>query len=275
MNRPTPNIHRHRYFRFTLCAAVFGCLIINPGIAAADSDCVFEFNKAYSTSNEGVELMQLAQQYAAAEHFEEAKSGYQNAIKTLQAAVEHYQNLPKIVFDCSPANLTIARNNIRIAEENIARAQESLSGMDCVRELAKLEEISQLASDYYHKSGDMLSAKTAADDALKFAAGIEDSNICIGSYSDNLNAQKAYANRIADSLRARAQYDTCDAAIRQTLNSEAAAKKTAYSGDREKIRASWQSVVKQTDDALQFEGCQKEQISRLRKLRQSALDRLK
>lgn len=274
MNRSSCDKPYTLSLRLALCIAALACLVTTAGVAE-ETDCLFEFNKAYSTNKEGIELIQLARQHAVAEQFEEAKTQYQNAIKTLQAAVEHYQNLPKIVFDCSPANLTIARNNIRIAEENIARAQESLSGMDCVRELAKLEEISRLASDYYHKNGDMLSAQATADDALKFAIEIEDSNICIGSYRDNLNAQKAYASRIADSLRARAQYETCDAAIRQTLASESAARKTAFSDDREKTRAAWQTVVKQTDDGLQLKGCQKEQVSRLRKLRQSAIDRLK
>ena len=255
---------------------VFAFFLLTPFVVnAQESDCLYEFNKAYANNEYGTEQIQTAQEHVAANQFESAKTHYRKAIDILQEAIKQYENLPKVALDCSPANLTIAKNNIRIAQGNLQLANEALLGIDCFAEIGKLEELSLLASDYYYKHNDPESAKIAAEDALQYAETIKEKNICVGSYKESLDAQIKYARQINDSLKARAQYDRCEQGLTATLTAESKAKQSSLTGDKTKMRNSWSEVVSQADKALQDGSCRPDQRSQLQSLKQRASDKLK
>ena len=268
----THALESNRFLSFVFAVTL---LTTASSVFAQETDCLYEFNKAYANNEYGTELIQAAQRYLAENQFDPAKTHYQKAIETLKQTIQQYENLPKVAFDCSPANLTIAKNNIRIAQDNLRLANESLLGIDCYAEIGKLEELSGLASDYYYKHNDPVSAQTAAQDALNFGETIKEQNICIGSYRENLDAQIKYAQKVFDSLKTRESYDKCEQDLASVLTAESRAKQTALTGDKTQMRNAWSEVYALANKALQSQGCQAIQRSQLQSIRKRADDKIK
>lgn len=234
------------------------------------TECLFEFNKAYSWSEAGLEQLRTAQSRVAEGHTDSAAEHYRRSVDLLQKSIEHYRDLPELAFDCSAANLSIARNNLRIARDNVQHAQEEFAGLDCLKALDELESLSSLASEYYHRHRDPASARQSAADALALADAIEHDGLCTGDYAADLAARRDYARQIADALETRGRYDRCMELVKQAAADYDRARQSAGAN-----RAAWQQVVQTADQALQSGACDEPYRKELQTVRSRALEKLK
>lgn len=235
-----------------------------------DSECLFEFNKAYATNESGIQQLDLAQQYVTENRYPDAAVQYQLAISLLQQSIDHYNKLPTLALDCSAANISIAQNNARLALENLEWAKTLNSGLDCVKAIDELESLSSLASKYYYEQRDPVAARNTINDALLMAAQIENDGICPGEYAELLNEQTRYAQTVANALQNRSRFDRCADSIKAADAAERLAQKAASVKNTSQARLNWQQVQKHAGDGLNAEVCDGLYLKRLQNLKINA-----
>lgn len=252
----TPLRPRNRPARVGGAALLILCLTA-AGAAAEEvsTECLFEFNRAYSWNQSGKEQLNLAQQQAAQLNVEAARERYEQAVTLLERSIEQYEQLPELAFDCSPANLSIARNNIRMARQNLKRARESLSGLGCLKSLDELDSLTDLASEYYYERSDPASARQSAEDAVAFAESVDQQGICTGDYRETLVEQTRYARQVADSLRQRSRYDRCVRLLEQAGRSHETARQTRSTSKRQASLQAWRKALQASETAANSGHC--------------------
>ncbi len=268
-----------RFIRPYLQAALLGGVLLlqsftSPGIAD-ESDCIFEFNKAFTTNQAGLEALDVARQYYSESQYEPAREAFLEAERLFKEAIDQYQSLPEITYDCSPSNLTIAKNNTRTARQNLGIIQESLQGFECLKELTEVENLTTLASDYYHQYDDLTSSKTAAEDAIALIKSIHEKGVCIGRYRNELDTQEQFAQKTVTALQARIKFDTCNQLLGAALASEEQAKMASFSNEQQRTQQAWQEVADKTRKALNTNSCEGIYLSQLKSLDQHAQSKLK
>lgn len=256
-------------FRLILVTLSFGICDVSPA-QPEDSECLFEFNKAYATSESGMQQLDSAQQYVMENRYTDAAEHYQLAISLLQQSIDHYNKLPTLALDCSATNLNIAQNNTRLALENLEWAKMLNSGLDCVKAIDELESLSGLASEYYYGQRDPVAARNAINDALSMSARIEDDGICTGEYAELLNEQTRYAQTIADALQKRSRFDRCADSIKAADAAERLAQKAVSAKNTSQARLNWQQVQKHAAEGLNAGVCDGLYLKRLQNLKINA-----
>lgn len=248
---PRPTIRRR-----TVPALLILLLCQFGAAEAAGTECMFEFNKAYSWNEGGEEQLELARQHTARREIQAARERYQQAIALLQKSIDHYEQLPDLAFDCSPTNLSIARNNIRIARENLELARDSLAGLDCAKALDELESLTNLASEYYYEHDDPRSARQSAQDAVGLADSIAEQGICTGTHREALAEQTRYARKVANSLRKRSGYDRCIQLLDRARRSQEQAGRADPERDAGAARQAWRRALDDAQEAVDSGACE-------------------
>lgn len=238
------------------------------------TECLFEFNNAYSINESGKQQLELAQQQAEANHFQEATKHYQLAIDLLRQSIERYRNLPQLALDCSPTNLSIAKNNAALASDSLEWAESSLNGLDCLKQINEIESLSNLASEYYYDHNDPASAKRTIHDALGMADNIRNGGTCQDDYLTLLNEQQRFAEKIADSLNKRSRFDNCVEYIKSAESAATRARKAAAEKKSAQARTDWQQVEQQAGDGIQSGVCDGLYLKRLENLKNYATRQL-
>ena len=256
------------YRRAAVPACMVALAMLQSGMAGAqqteDSDCIFEFNKAYELAQSASQSLTDGEKFAAQSHFTTAREHYQSAIDLLQQALHQYESLPRLARDCSPTNLTIAKNNIRLARENLEWAKSAIGGLDCLQALNQVESLSNLASEYYYQQQDVTSAQQSAQDALQLVASTAADNTCRGEYADLLSEQKKNALQIANSLNERAKYDKCVARLEELT---AAAQQASLAADSV---TAWAAVGERAEATLDAQLCTGGYLDKLKQIKKQA-----
>jgi hypothetical protein len=235
-----------------------------------DSECLFEFNKAYSINESGLQQLEQAQKYVEQNRYQDAAERYQLAIDLLQQSIDHYNKLPVLALDCSATNLSIAQNNIQLALENLNWAKSSIAGLDCVKAVNELESLSNLASEYYYDHKDPASAKRTIGDALVKSEQIKNDGICQGDYRELLVEQHHYAKSIADSLEKRSRFDSCAEHIKAADAADQQARKAVLTKNISRARLLWQQAQKHAREGLTANVCDGLYLKRLQNLKLNA-----
>ena len=251
------------------CFALVSVLFYaTPGLA--DTDCLYEFNNAFATNEAGGQQLNQAKEHAAEAQLDVARKLLHDAIQLLSQSIAEYRSLPDRAFDCSPSQLTIANNNIRIAEDNIQLAKNTLKSWDCLGELQQIEALNQLANDYYQQR-DTESAKTAAADALAAATQLQRAAHCEGEYADNLVLQLDYAQQFLDSIQAQQNYDQCRQLYAAVMRAE---QQVAFAQNADQRNSAWGEVLHTAQHALAADVCATTMQQQLIQLEQTATDAL-
>ncbi|MBN1378027.1 MAG: hypothetical protein JXA04_02195 [Gammaproteobacteria bacterium] len=246
-----------------LYCALLGTVSAQP----EDSECLFEFNKAYSIYESGMQQLETAQQYAEKNHFLEAAERYQLAIDLLQQSIDDYHKLPKAARDCSATNLSIAKNNIQLAQENLNWAKFSINGLDCLKAVNELESLCNLSSKYYYDHRDSVSAQRTISEALSMSEQLKNDGICQGEYQDLLLAQDQYAKRIADALQKRGRFDACLDSIKSAEKAEQQARKAITEKNPSQARLMWQETEKRAGEGIAKNICDGLYLKQLQNLK--------
>ena len=260
-----------RYLNKLIVIGLYFVCPLHASLSIADeSDCLFEFNKAYALNQSGLEAFNVAQQHASEDIIDQAKRSYLQAQELLEQAITHYKSLPDLAYDCSATNLSIAKNNARTASENLELVRISMLGLECLAELESVESLANLASEYYYERQDIKSSMSSAQDALALLKQVEDKKICIGEFQEDLTAQTSYVNRIYDALNEKTKFDNCSRTLEEVLASEERAKATAFNNKKEPRRLAWQEVEKKARHGLDNNECKGIYLTQLKNVHKKA-----
>ncbi len=231
----------------------------------AESDCIYEFNKAFASNEAGIAALQAAEKFADNSLIKQAEQQYSQAIDLFQEAIDLYTQLPDIVHDCSATNLSIAKNNIRTANENIQLAKASSSGLRCLEKLSDVEQLNKLANDYFYKQQDIPSAQSSASDALIAIETLQNAGLCQGEYHDTLLVHQDFTRKLLSSLNSQAQHSQCDSLIRHMLERDEQARNTVDS------QAIWDEVIDTADKIINSNACDAAYTERVKRHRKQAV----
>lgn len=243
-------------------------VVFSPVIAQTeDSDCLYEFNKAFALNESGMQQIETAQKHVGENNYQSAREYYAHAIDLLQQSYDDYTTLSTRALDCSPTNLSIAKNNALLTKENLDWAKSSINGLECLKAINELESISNLASEYYYEHNDPNSAKRTANDALALAEQIKRDAICQGEYRELLIEQQKFAQNIFDALANRSDYDRCIALIKSAASEEEIARKAEIENNRAASRVHWQKTHKLANEGINAGVCEGLYLKRLQNMK--------
>lgn len=259
----------HKYLNlFFLSIGISGHAISH----ADDSDCVYEFDQAFNLNESAREQRLLAQRRANDANFKAAETHYRNAIELFQKSINKYVNLPNQVFDCSTANLSIAKNNARIAKDQLELTKTDLIGLDCLQASRDVEALNNLSLEYYHDHKDAESSLQSIQDALDLITTTKQSAVCQGEYAQMFKELQSYTEATADTLKKRINYEQCLVAIDDIEKSVADANLTASA----RIKSmNWQQIVTQIEQIMKTQQCQGRHLEELIQLKNAAIQRRK